>query len=131
MALPSDLNPADLVALGALLAPEGGPARSFSIDPAKVTLPGIWCRIDGLAFAQLRGLAIKTTLHLVIADTDWDRALTNLAPLLNHVRGVIDADPDLGDIGPGDVRLVGVPLPGSTTPLPALAVPYTLHTTQE
>lgn len=123
----SDLEVADLDQLGVLLTTDPSALRSFSVDPSKVQLPGIWCRVDQLDEDNLSGLTVSTTLHLIVADADWDRAIANLAPLFNQIKEQLRA---LGGIT-GPSRLVGVTLPGSSTPMPALAVPFDLTTTQE
>lgn len=129
-----DLQLADLTQLGQLLVGDPAdpdnpsPLRSFSIDPSKVNaLPGVWCRVDSLNENNLRGLTISTTLHLIVGEADWDRALKNLAPLWNYLKGQLRNVG--GSSGPSLLR--GVILPGSQTPMPAIAVPFDLMTTQE
>jgi hypothetical protein len=122
-----DLAVVDLVELGELLTADPSPLRSFSIDPSKLTLPGVWCRVDALAEENLRGLTIRTTLHLIVGEADWDRALSNLAPLWNGLKAQLREHGGSS----GDSTLVGVILPGSQTPLPAVAVPFDFTTTQE
>lgn len=125
-----DFNVADLADLGALLTADPSPLRSFSIDPAKVTaLPGIWCRVDALRQENLHGLTLGVTLHLITTEGDWDRSLTKLAELWNSIKATLR--PVDGVSSRGDSTLVGVTLPGSQTPLPAIAIPLDLTTTQE
>lgn len=124
-----DLQLADLAELGDLLVADPSPLRSFNVDPSKVQLPGIWCRIDSLGVETLRGLTISTTLHLIVGDADWNRSAGNLAPLFNHVKGVLRGLDGADITGPATVT--GVILPGSQTPMPAFALPVNLTTTQE
>lgn len=122
-----DLQLDDLTELGALLIADPSPLRSFSVDPSKVQLPGIWCRVETFNENNLHGLTIGTTLHLITGEADWDRALKNLAPLWNYVKAQLRP---LG--GSRDASIVtGVVLPGSQTPMPAIAIPFDLTTTQE
>jgi hypothetical protein len=123
-----DLQLVDLETLGTLLTGDGSPLRSFSVDPSKVSaLPGVWCRIDSLNEGNLRGLTIRTTLHLIASESDWDRAIDNLAPLWNLVKSRLRDHGGSRD----DSTFVGVILPGSQTAMPAVAVPFDLTTTQE
>lgn len=127
-----DFNPADVDELLALLV-EQTSLRSASTDPSKLgALPGCWARIDALRYENLAGLTVALTLHLIVGEQEVGRALAALAPLLNELVPVLNrSDLELGGGPTGDVRVVRVPLPGSTTGLPALAVPFDLNTTQE
>lgn len=112
----------ELDQLAALLAAVEG-CRSASVDPGKVKLPGVWIRHDSLGF-RLGGATHKLTLHLITPEREQGRALPELAALFNALSAQLH---QLG--GPsGDLQLVGVVLPGSSTPMPALAVPLDLIT---
>lgn len=122
----TDLNFADLDELAQLLVEVDG-VRSANVDETKVQTPGVWIRVDGISLDTLAGLTIKTTLFLIVSERDRPRALVELQTLFNKVMPVLR---NIG--GPtGDTTTAGVVLPGSQTPLPALAVPLDLLTTQE
>ncbi len=124
---PIVLDGADLVELCTLL--KAGPIKSASTDPSKVQpLPGVWVRVDSINAGTLAsGCDIATTLHLIIGDRGWDSAWDKLGERLGDVLAVIN---EIG--GPsGPIVPVGVVLPVSATPMPALAVPFILHTQPE
>lgn len=102
--------------------------RSVELDPAKVNAPGVWLRVDTLDQGELAGdVTFGITVHLIVPERGVRRGLDELGVLYNTVAPVL-----AGIGGPtGQVRLVGVQLPGSSTPLPALAIPIDLDTTQE
>lgn len=118
-----DLDFGNLDELAGLLTAAG--VRSASTNPAEITTPGVWIRFDGVSLDRLAGCTIKLTLHLIVGDAEPRIVMPELAALFNQVRPVLN---DLG--GPaGDTTRVGVVLPNSTKPLPALAVPLDLITT--
>lgn len=122
-----DLNFDDLDALIALLKaadPGHELIRSVSVDPSEVNVPGIWVAVEGIGPHTFAGVTIRTTLYLIVPDGDIRRVLTKLADMFNLVRPALP--------GPHDpATRAGVVLPSSTTPLPALAVPFNLLTTNE
>lgn len=123
-----DVNPDDLDALVTLLkdAAAGSPqtCRTVALDPSEVTPPGVWVRVDGFGPHTLAGVAIRTTLFLIVPDTGHKRVVGRLAALYNMIRPALPGTP-------APATRAGVVLPGSTTPLPALALPFDLQTTQE
>lgn len=125
-----DLNPADIAEVVAAIRaadPGADVIRSVSTDPAEVQLPGVWIRFDGLEENILAGLTVKLTLHLIVANAGgFARVLAGLAELRNLVKPVLTT---YG--GPnGPTTRTAVILPSSTQPMPALAVPLDLLTTQ-
>lgn len=126
-----DFNPADLVELvDAIKAadPSGELIRSVSFNPDEVKVPGVWLRFDGLDDGILAGLTVKLTLHLIVPNAGgFGRVLAQLAELRNLVKPVVATYG--GPNGP-TVR-TGVILSTTTQPLPALAIPLDLLTTQD
>lgn len=125
-----DFNPADLDELAAALKatdPAGDVLRSVSLNPDEVQLPGIWIRFDGLGAGTLGGLVVRTTLHLIVPNAGGvGRVLAALAQLRNLVQPAV-----AGYGGPsGDVTRTSVLLAANTSPMPALAVPLDLLTSQ-
>lgn len=116
-------NPADLDALAAVLV--AGGVTSVSVDAAEVNVPGVWIRFDGVAETQLAGLTVNTTLFLIVGDGDSRQVLTRLAALYNQV--AVALRPLGGSAGPA--TRAGVVQAAGTIPLPALAVPFDLLTT--
>jgi hypothetical protein len=116
------LDPADLAALRTLI--DGAGDFTVSYEPADLkVLPGVWIRVD--AIDLLSTLAdghtrVPVTLHLVTRTKPIEKALGDLLPMLDAVCSVLTPA--------GDVTITGVVLPGSQTPMPALAVPYELRT---
>lgn len=125
-----DFNPADLDELVAAIKaadPTGEAIRSASLNPDEVQLPGVWVRFDGLAYDQLAGLTVRVTLHLIVGNAGgFSRVLGKLAALHNLVKPVV-----AGYGGPtGPTTRTSVILPTNTQPMPALAVPLDLLTSQ-
>ena len=111
----------------ALLAAPDNAIRSASMDPAEITVPGVWLRLTGLDYT-LSGAPLQLQLVMVVGDTDGGvRTARELAKLHNAVAAVLD-DPELGLY----VSINGLPtaatavLSDTGTPLPALVVPITL-----
>jgi hypothetical protein len=101
--------------------------RSVSVDPSEVQVPGGWLRVDGVGPHTLGAVTLRATLHLIVPEGDVRRRLTMLAAAYNAAKPVLD---DLGaDVG--DADSVGVILPGSSTPLPALAIPVAILTSPD
>lgn len=111
----------------ALVADPSETIRSASLDPAEITVPGVWLRFTGLDYT-MQGAPLQLQLVMVAGDTDGGiRAARALAKLHNAVAAVLDALP------PGlFVNINGLPtaatavLSDTGTPLPALVVPITL-----
>lgn len=101
----------------ALEAVEG--IRSASVDPAKVTTPGVWIQGTGIELDRLAGYTLTTRLVLVVDNNGQRRAMTALAGLLNKVLTVVDP---AGPITPREVTLPG----DAGAALPGLAVPFNL-----
>lgn len=126
-----DFNPADLDELVAALKaadPSAEVIRSVSFNPDEVNVPGIWIRFDGLDDDLLAGCTVKLTLHLIVANAGgFARVLAALAGMRNLVKPVV-----AGYGGPsGTTTRTSVLLSGTAAPLPALAVPLDLLTSQE
>lgn len=100
------------------------PPLAVTMNPADVNPPGAWLNVDDIRVANLAGdLELRCSLYLIAPDQDPKRALGILGPMLNRLRAVWDPD--------GPVVPMGVVLPDSPTPLPALRVPVYLHTESE
>lgn len=116
------LNPADLQAFLDQLSDLGIGTASY--DPSTLQLlPAIWVRIDGIDvthFLEDGNVLTDTTIHLIVSEKPIDRALAELLPMLDTLCELLTPT--------GLVTIVGVPLPGSTTLRPALAVPFQLRT---
>jgi hypothetical protein len=126
-----DFNPADIDELLAAVKaadPTGELIRTVSLNPDEVQLPGVWVRFDGLDDNLLAGLTVKLTLHLIVPNAGgFSRVLGKLAELRNIVKPVIAV---YG--GPnGPTSRTSVILSTNTQPMPALAIPLDLLTTQE
>lgn len=91
-------------------------------DPAKLNLPGAWVTVEDIRPLTLGGqLQLAAVVYLIVGDTDYSRAYTQLAALYNKVvPGQLTPD--------GPVIAQGVVMPGNPTPLPALRVPVNLIT---
>lgn len=122
----AELDFSNLATLAGVLTAAG--IRSADTDPAKVQAPGVWIRFDGVELDNLAGVTILATLHLVAPASTFTTVQTQLADLFNQVIPALAA---IGEQPAGTTRPAGVVLPGSTTPLPALAVPLELLTTKE
>ena len=124
-----DFNPADLDELvDALGALDPVVVRSVSLNPDEVNLPGIWIRFDGLNDNVLAGLTVRLTLHLIVGNGGgFARVLAALADMRNLVKPVV-----AGYGGPtGPTARTSVILSAGTQPMPALAIPLDLLTSQE
>lgn len=122
----------DLRELGQLLvtASNGGgqPLRSVVVDAAKLVTPGCWLRVDSIRMETLAAShTVATTVHLVVPDSDPERAHTRLSALFTALRPTLET---VGYSG-ADIAFTGLLIPGSSTPLPALAIPVELHITEE
>lgn len=95
---------------------------NVTVDPARLNLPGVLVKLDGIDFDLLAGAAhtITTRLYLIVGDAPRRVALDRLADLLDDVLTVVDPT--------GRVLLQDVVLPTSGTPMPALVVPFDLPT---
>jgi hypothetical protein len=116
----------------ALVAAPDNAIRSASLDPAEITVPGVWLRFTGLDYT-LEGAPLQLQLVMVVGDTDGGiRVARELAKLHNavaEVLGQLDA-PDAE--APLYVNIAGLPtaatavLSDTSTGLPALVVPITI-----
>lgn len=99
--------------------------RSVDVDPAKVNLPGIWVRFDGIDLDRLAGATLRLTLALLAPDVDVRRAMADLQPLFNTV---VDALATTYGIGPDEAGTAAgtVQLPNGAGPNPALLIPITI-----
>lgn len=98
------------------------PPLGVSMDPADVE-PGRggWLAIEEIRTANAAGdLELRCQLYLIAPDQDPRRALAALTPMLNSLRTKVTPD--------GPVVPIGVVMPHSPTPLPALRVPVYLYT---
>lgn len=103
----------------ALVAAPG--IRSATLDPAEVVTPGVLVEVTGIRPGlDAEAYTLDARLVLIVEATDPRRAMDALTGLLAAVTEVPEAAglPITGPITPA-ARV----LPGSTTPLPALAVP--------
>lgn len=130
---PTDWNPADLDDLVDRLrtgvAGLADPIRSVDLDVARVNPPGVWVQFLGFGQVTMTGLAVRVGLNVLAPAIDPRPAMGVLAPIVANV---------LASIGPlggpsGDVVATGLIIAGSgsSTPLPALTVPFDLYTLQE
>lgn len=119
----SDLTTAPIDELVELCA-DLAPPLAVSMDPADVNLPGAWLNLDEVRPLNVAGdLELRCSLYLIAPDQDPKRALGILGPMLNRFRTVWAPD--------GPVVPMGVVMPHSPTPMPALRVPVYLHTESE
>lgn len=98
------------------------PPLGVSMDPKDVE-PGRggWLSLDEIRTTNVAGdLELRCNLYLIAPDHDPHRALAALAPMLNSLRTRVTPD--------GPVVPIGVVMPHSPTPLPALRVPVYLYT---
>lgn len=121
-----DFDPADLAALVELVAAAEG-IKTASAEPADLSrLPGVWIRLDGIDYDRLGdGSTIAATVHVIVGEQDFTRALTQLAPLVDAVRGQLAA---AGIPATDRAVPVAVTLPGSEAGCPAFALPVLVST---
>lgn len=114
----------DLGDLGQLLttAVPAPDLRIVTSDPAKVVTPGCWLRFDRARHDVLGGYSLDVTAHLVVGDQVPSRAHRALSKLFTALQPALEGAGYSGD----NLAFVGLVLPTSQTPLPALAVPLTL-----
>ncbi len=115
----------DLRELGQLLS-DAVPVprlRTVTSEPSKVDTPGCWLRFDRVRHNILDGgYELDVTAHLVVPEQEVWRAHDQLSALFTDLQPTLER---VGYTGDG-IAFVGLILPGSSTPLPALAVPLTL-----
>lgn len=115
----------DLRELGQQLS-EAVPAprlRTVTSEPSKLNTPGCWLRFDRARHDLLDGgYSLDVTAHLVVADKEVWRAHDELSDLFTDLQPTLERVGYTGD----NLAFVGLVVPGSSTPLPALAVPLTL-----
>lgn len=118
----SAVDPADFDALIELVK-SSGVFKSVSYDPAEIRrMPGCWVRVDQIDVTDTLsdGVAdVPVTFHLVTSSQPAGKAFPELAGLLNALCSVLTPS--------GPAVPTGVVLPGSSAGLPALAVPFTMH----
>lgn len=119
----------DMTELGQLLTEAAGPARlrSATTDSTKLLTPGAWTRVNTIRHEHLDGsYVVDCTVHLVVPESEPKRAHKRLSELFNLLR------PTLENVGWSGATLAftGLVVPGSQTPLPALAIPVELHVTE-
>lgn len=115
----------DLRELGQLLgtAVPAPKLRSVTSEPTKVDTPGCWLRFDRARHDLLSGgYSLDVTAHLVVPNQETWRAHDQLSDLFTDLQPTLER---VGYAGDG-LAFVGLVLPGSSSPLPALAVPLTL-----
>lgn len=118
----------DLRELGQLLS-TAAPApqlRSVTSDAENLQTPGCWLRFDRARHDLMDGYSLDVTAHLVVGEQKTPRAHKALSDLFTALRPTFD---NVGYSG-GDLAFIGLVLPTSSTPLPALAVPLTLTITE-
>lgn len=108
----------DLVAALRASPAQGGPGLRADVDPALLSPPCVWVNLQGFSDDTLDGIAYRLQLVLIAPDQDHRRAMTALADLYNKVLTVLDPT--------GETTTQGTVLPDAPTPLPSLAVPFTL-----
>lgn len=114
--------------LGAELKAAADELRVVSLEASQVRTPGVWVRVDGVSQVTLRGdWQIDAVAFLVVQATDTGRSWDKLATLLHKLT------PTLSRVGytGATITPTGLILSGSSTPLPALAIPLELHYTEE
>ena len=90
-----------------------------STDPAQVNVPGAWLALDEVRPRVMSGdHQLRCSLYLIAPDVDTLRALEQLGDLYDKTLTVLTPD--------GPTTTLGVVLPDSSTPLPALRVPIYL-----
>lgn len=86
-----------------------------SMDPAHLSLPGVWVQVTSLSVATYGATSVTMTLALLVGDKDARRAQTSLIELFNQVAAVIP-------VRSGDARTFLMP---DNSRVPGLAVPFT------
>lgn len=115
----------DLRELGQLLgtAVPAPRLRGVTSEPTKVQTPGCWLRFDRARHSLMDGgYELDVTAHLVVPEQETWRAHDQLSALFTDLQPTLER---VGYAGDG-LAFIGLVLPGSSTPLPALAVPLTL-----
>lgn len=119
----------DMDELGQLLTTAAGKARlrSCTVDSSKLLTPGAWLRVNKVRHELLDGsYVVDTTVHLVVPESEPARAHTRLSELFDVLRPTLEHAGWSGD----SIAFTGLLVPGSSTPLPALAIPVELHITE-
>lgn len=101
--------------------------RNATVDAAKLLTPGAWLRVNNVRHELLDGsYVVDATVHLVVGETEPRRAHGRLSSVFNQLRPLLES---IGWSG-ASLAFTGLLVPGSSTPLPALAVPVELHITE-
>lgn len=96
------------------------PPVYISMDPQEVNPPGGWLAVDELPRINLAGdVRLDCFLYLIAPDTDPERSLETLVPLYQQLLTILTPD--------GTPQTIGVVLPDSGTPLPAIRIPVNLY----
>lgn len=120
--------PRDVDDLGELLNAADARIKSCTLDSARLQVPGVWVRVDQLQQELLTdSYTIRATAHLVVKGAEPSKALNALGDHLDALLPVLESVGYTGD----PINLTGLILPGSSSPLPALAIPLALHITEE
>lgn len=91
-----------------------------TIDPTKLTLPGILVQLAGVDVDTLAGETVQVRILIVAPQRDDPRTLDHLT------RGLqIAYDADLEVTGPA--AATGVRVPAQPKPMPGLTVPAQIH----
>lgn len=93
------------------------------LDPARLTLPGVWVRPTGIALDLLGAASVQAEAVCIAPDRDHRRALVELEKLAGLVLDVLDPT-DL-------IQVASVQLPHQSQPMPALVIPATVHADYE
>ena len=75
--------------------------RDVSLDPAEVTIPGVWVKAPIVRADTLAGYVLVVQLVLIVAPATPDRALVALGELLDIVANTLGGPH--GEVTPGSV----------------------------
>lgn len=123
---PDDLDFGDLDALVAVLRAGGIEADT---NPAALNLPGVWVAAREVV-PEFNGLTVRVRLFCVVGNVDPADVGAEFARLFNGCKNTLRADPVMPNVIEA-ATVEAVMMPGYDQPLPALAIPLDLHTTQE
>lgn len=119
-------DPADLDLVVTALRGAEPDLVECSLDASELNLPGVWVALDEVRADRLRGTTLAVRLFLIVPDGSPRSTLDALAALYEPVRARADA---LGLTPNGPATTTRVTIPGvEGRPMPALSVPYLVHT---